>query len=425
MGTKPSSARRDALKALTDFDPAETAYLLEGMRCRDEALSPYATHNADELRKRYVHYPRYKDDQSAYTIRPPFAMDVDKVLNNPFYNRATDKTQVFSLYRNDDITHRSYHLQLVSRIARTLGQALRLNIDLIEAIALGHDMGHTPFGHEGERLLSSIYHERTGRYFNHNVHSVRILKDLCDLNLTVQSYDGMLCHCGEAVSQEYRPHNLSSFEELEAVVEECYVDQSAIKRLRPSTLEGCVVRISDILAYVGKDRQDVRKLLGGDHDLAYRDGLLGTQNWEIIRNVTANIVKNSIGKDYLSMDPEVERALSELKDENYQLIYKPTDTEERATFFNELIGPMMRRIYERFADDIEHGRTDSPVYTRHLALHPVSRFYAQGTSTVDDMVVDSIAAMTDDYFIALYLHLFPDDPLNSEVKYHSYFEDGL
>ena len=86
--------------------------------------------------------------------RGAYARDVDKIMYSPFYNRYTDKTQVFSFYKNDDITRRALHVQLVSRIARSIGSALNLNLDLIEAIALGHDIGHTPFGHAGERFTS-------------------------------------------------------------------------------------------------------------------------------------------------------------------------------------------------------------------------------------------------------------------------------
>ena len=88
--------------------------------------------------------------------RPAFVREVEKILHCPYYNRYTDKTQVFSFYKNDDITRRSLHVQLVSRIARTIGKALSLNLELIEAIALGHDMGHTPFGHTGEKILDSL-----------------------------------------------------------------------------------------------------------------------------------------------------------------------------------------------------------------------------------------------------------------------------
>ena len=107
--------------------------------------------------------------------RPAFARDIDKILYCPYYNRYSDKTQVFSLVKNDDITRRALHVQLVSRVARTIGKALRLNLDLIEAIALGHDMGHTPFGHAGESYLDELYFQHAGRHFHHNIHSVRVL----------------------------------------------------------------------------------------------------------------------------------------------------------------------------------------------------------------------------------------------------------
>ena len=113
--------------------------------------------------------PKNTEKDKANIIRTAFIRDIDKIIHCPFYNRYADKTQVFSFYKNDDITRRGLHVQLVSRIARTIGSALNLNLDLIEAIALGHDIGHTPFGHAGEKLIGDIYHERTGRFFNHNV----------------------------------------------------------------------------------------------------------------------------------------------------------------------------------------------------------------------------------------------------------------
>ena len=111
----------------------------------------------------------------ASIIRTAFIRDIDKIIHCPYYNRYADKTQVFSFYKNDDITRRGLHVQLVSRIARTIGKALGLNLDLIEAIALGHDIGHTPFGHAGEEFLDELLFSHTGRHFSHNIHSVRVL----------------------------------------------------------------------------------------------------------------------------------------------------------------------------------------------------------------------------------------------------------
>lgn len=122
-------------------------------------------------------------------LRPSFVRDAEKILHHPYYNRYADKTQVFSFYHNDDITRRALHVQLVSRIARNIGSILGLNLDLIEAISLGHDIGHTPFGHAGERFLSELLQNETGRYFNHNVHSARVLDKMFSRNISFQTLD--------------------------------------------------------------------------------------------------------------------------------------------------------------------------------------------------------------------------------------------
>ena len=199
---------------------------------------------------------RKPDDDKESIWRPAYARDVDKIMHSPYYNRYTDKTQVFSFYKNDDITRRALHVQLVSRIARSIGAALNLNLDLIEAIALGHDIGHTPFGHAGERYISEVLNAETGRFFNHNVHSVRVLDGIFQHNLTLDTLDGIITHNGEFEMSEYFPVPMNDFEAFDKMVESCYVDETNIIKISPSTLEGCVVRVCDIIAYLGKDRQD-------------------------------------------------------------------------------------------------------------------------------------------------------------------------
>ncbi|MBP5350309.1 MAG: HD domain-containing protein, partial [Clostridia bacterium] len=151
----------------------------------DRRLPDYAT--PDEAAVRRKDLPNDRPN----VWRTPFIRDVDKILHCPFYNRYADKTQVFSFYRNDDLTRRSLHVQLVSRIARTIGRALRLNLDLIEAIALGHDIGHTPFGHAGEEYLDRCLYEKTGRHFAHNLQSVRVLDGIFPYNVTIQTLSGI------------------------------------------------------------------------------------------------------------------------------------------------------------------------------------------------------------------------------------------
>ena len=134
--------------------------------------NPYRCDDSKALRRNPAR------DTSARLHRSPFTRDIDKIVHVPPYNRYAGKTQVFSFVRNDDISRRGLHVQLVARTARTIARMLRLNEDLAEAIALGHDLGHTPFGHAGEHILNDLYHADTGRYFNHNVHSARLLDNL-------------------------------------------------------------------------------------------------------------------------------------------------------------------------------------------------------------------------------------------------------
>ena len=354
--------------------------------------------------------------------RPAFVRDVEKILHCSYYNRYADKTQVFSFYKNDDISHRAFHVQLVSRIARNIGRMLGLNLDLIEAIALGHDIGHTPFGHAGERFLNELYHERTGRFFNHNVHSVRVLDKILNLNLSLQTLDGILCHNGEFECKEYHPAPLSGFDEFDRKVEECYTDSSAIGRLVPSTLEGCVVRVCDMIAYIGKDRQDAVRTHTINSEDIFGENAIGRVNAQIINNMIVNIIENSYGKDYIRLDGEHYESLRQSKADNYRLIYR---NDELAKKYDEIIKPMFGRIYERILSDLASENKSSPVFAHHIEHIKRETRFRHGTdyreTEPNQIAVDYIASMTDDYFIDLYEYLF-NEP--SGVEYISYF-NGL
>lgn len=362
---------------------------------------------------------RIPNRDKATLLRPAFLRDIEKIINCPYYNRYTDKTQVFSLYKNDDISRRALHVQLVSRIGRNIGRLLGLNTDLIEAIALGHDMGHTPFGHAGEKLLHDQYYKRTGRYFNHNVHSVRVLDKIFRYNLSLQTLDGILCHNGELELEEYRPKALSSFEEFDKQFEACY-SQNVSGVLVPSTLEGCVVRISDIIAYLGKDRQDaMRARLIEDEDV-FDDQVLGTYNASIINNLIVNIVENSYGKDYINMDREYYEALKTGKKENYRYIYGNRAIRQ----IQKMIEPMFAKVYAKCLSDLLVRDTASPIFKHHIRyVEQHNRFYQSYDYLAEEpnqIVVDYIASMTDDYFMELFSYLFPDE---AKIEYVSYFED--
>ncbi|MBE5924113.1 MAG: HD domain-containing protein [Lachnospiraceae bacterium] len=354
-------------------------------------------------------------------LRPAYVRDVEKIMHTPYYNRYADKTQVFSFYKNDDITRRALHVQLVSRIARNIGSLLSLNTDLIEAIALGHDIGHTPFGHAGERFLSECLYEHTGRYFNHNVHSVRVLDEIMNRNMSLQTLDGILCHNGEFALKEYRPVPIEDFERFDKKVEECYVDEEAIGRLVPYTLEACVVRVCDMIAYLGKDRQDAIRANLIKDDSVFENATFGRSNPEIINNMIVNIVENSYGKDYIMMDEEYFNAIKTAKKENYEII---CFNEELETKYTDCIRPMFHDIYEKMLSDIKAGDKNSIIYKHHI------EFVKENTTTYgceeylknttdEQMVVDFIASMTDDYFVDLHEYLFPKSKYR--VEYISYF----
>lgn len=364
---------------------------------------------------------RDREHDRPTVLRTAFIRDTEKILHCPYYNRYSDKTQVFSFYKNDDITRRALHVQLVSRIARTIGNALCLNADLIEAISLGHDIGHTPFGHAGETYLDELYCEHTGRRFSHNIHSVRVLDEIFPLNLTLQTLSGIASHDGEMELSEYKPLPLTDFDAFDKSIEACYTDKAFVKTLVPDTLEGCVMRISDIIAYLGKDRQDFERADIGNGDV-FAEYTIGKYNSEIINNLTVNIVKNSYGKPYIKMDDEHFRALKNAKNDNYAQIYK---TESVESVLKNKVRPMMRDIYEKMLDDLINRKTDSPIFTHHIEF--VNKPYYESRRRIpycetehNQIVTDYIASMTDDYFIDLHDHLFPKS--NYKIEYKGYFD---
>lgn len=360
---------------------------------------------------------RNNERDKANILRTAFIRDIDKIMHCPYYNRYADKTQVFSFYKNDDITRRGLHVQLVSRIARTIGKALNLNLDLIEAIALGHDIGHTPFGHAGESFLDELLFSHTGRHFSHNIHSVRVLDKIFPYNISLQTLNGIAAHDGEMELCEYYPKTLESFEDFDKQIEACYIDKKNVRKLVPATLEGCVMRISDIIAYLGKDRQDAEKAnIVNNRD--FDDGTIGVYNAQIINNLITNIVENSYGKPYIKMDQEHFDALRKAKADNYSLIYK----QEKVGEAYNTIKPMMAEMYEKLLEDLIKGDKSSPIFTHHIdyvnQAHYTREIPYEETEP-NQIVVDYIASMTDDYFVDLYAHLFPDS--DKKIIYKGYF----
>ncbi len=342
-------------------------------------------------------------------IRPAFVRDAEKIMNLPLYGRLQDKTQVLSLYHNDDISRRLWHVQFVSRIARDISAALGLNTDLTEAIALGHDIGHTPFGHAGERMLDQNSVRHGGPRFNHNVHGVRALTVLNVCNITLQTLDGILCHNGEMPKREYRPAALDGFDGLKTRVADCEArGAEAICKLIPGTLEGCVVRMADVIAYVGKDRRDAATLgLFDETEFG-----INIDNAEIINNATVDIIENSYGKPYLEMSDEMFSVLNAAKNENSAVIY---GSQKVRAVYNVIDG-MFAELFDALLFDFE--KTHSPI-TQSFE-NSVCRYNPAYT---DEQPVrktcDFMASMTDDFFVAAYERVVGK---KSPLRYKGYFD---
>lgn len=365
--------------------------------------NPHAFHDADVMRR------EANPHDDATITRPAFARDIEKIINIPAYNRYTDKTQVFSFVENDDICRRGLHVQLVSRIARGISDLLGLNTQLVEAIALGHDLGHTPFGHAGERYLSECYESHTGRSFRHNVHSVRVMDRLYRRNISLQTLDGALCHNGEFAQQVLRLGNTKTFEQLDKAVELCGDDVAEIKHLRPSTLEGCVVRVADMIAYIGKDRIDAIDVGIIESLDGFDSKLIGRDNSRIINNMTCDIVNNSYRQDHIAMSEGAFADIVLAKKQNYEQIYFKEGT---VSSVENIVQEMFSEMYDVLYGQLVAGDESSPVFKHHI-----SRLCSKSFSLTYDeylaeepnqIIVDYISSMTDSYFIALYHHLFPN-----------------
>lgn len=315
-----------------------------------EILSPFATLS--------VHSRGRETPEEECDIRPVFQRDRDRIVHCKSFRRLKHKTQVFLAPRGDHYRTRLTHALEVSQNARTIAKALRLNEELVEAIALGHDLGHTPFGHAGERMLNEL----CSGGFRHNEQSVRVVEKLekegRGLNLTWEVRDGI------------RNHQTSG---------------------NPSTLEGKVVRLSDKIAYINHDIDDaIRAQVLREEDIPgqYRE-ILGGSTRSRLNTLIHNIIKNSMGKNEICMSEDVQRAMSGLRSFMFENVYKNPVAKGEENKARELL----RRLFD--------------YYMRHIELLPdYLRAMMDAGESRDRVVCDYIAGMTDQYAEAKFSEYF-------------------
>ena len=354
-----------------------------------ERLSPLACLSREGIRR----LPEEGQDEDH---RQSFAVDGDRVLHSRAYTRYIDKTQVFYMVENDHITHRVLHVQLVSKIARTIGRYLRLNEDLIEAIALGHDIGHPPFGHDGEKVLDALCRGHGLPSFQHNLQSVRFLEHIerqgRGWNLTLQTLDGIMCHDGEIHNRKLAPQRGKTFADFD--LQGASKAQDHRRKLVPMTMEGCVVRFADTIAYIGRDIEDAieLKLISRDDIPPRCQELFGRTNGSMVYRLVTDLIAGGLEDGAIAFSEETSEGLKELKAFNYERIYlNPAIKKGLAK-----ITDCYRVLFAACLDQFARQQPQAELYANFVQEQ--GREYVEGQQPAA-MARDFIAGMTDAYFL--------------------------
>ena len=362
-----------------------------------------------------------EDEESKIDIRPAFFRDGDRIVHSKAYARYIDKTQVFFGINNANITHRSLHVILVARIARQIGRILKFNTDLIEAIALSHDVGHSPFGHLGEAILNDISLKNHMGVFNHNAQGIRWLsylekrfpdKPAKGLNLTLQVLDGVLCHDGEVNERELKPITINGksweghFKEYKESL-----NVNVIKRI-PMSFEGIAVRFADSVAYIGRDIEDailLKIIKRSDIPISCRN-VLGDTNRKIMKTLIMDLLNTSLHNDVIGYSEDIFEAFKELKKFNYDSIYSRRDmykTEDSKISYMENLTKQFNLIFENSLRDLEEENFQAPIFIDHIEYiddENYSTYFEPNKQNGNLKLIarDFIAGMSDQYFSEIF-----------------------
>lgn len=355
---------------------------------QEQYLSPFAARSSRSLGREIP--------EEHCMVRTDYERDTGRIIFSMDFRRLRHKTQVFFDPQNDHICTRMEHVIYVNYIANTIGRALGLNADLIQAIALGHDLGHAPFGHSGEKTLDACLKRLSpDLFFQHEIHSLRVVDILAarphhsGLNLTFEVRDGIASHCGESYSESQlvpdrrkRPADLAS---------------SAIAHGAPATLEGCVVRLADKIAYVGRDIEDAARagIMEFDDLPAAITTSLGRTNGQIINTLVTDIIANSRGKDAIILSLERGESMEELLGENVARIYRSDKIRRYEKMAHNVVEGLFDALRQAIADPEKLASSDNRVY-RAFYSYLIDRNYPADLPDLQK-VVDYIAGMSDSF----------------------------
>ena len=326
-----------------------------------EVLSPFATKCRESKGRKHPHYEEFP-------IRTEFQRDRDKILHSKSFRRLKHKTQVFLSPFNDHFRTRLTHTLEVSQIARTMARALKLNEDLVEAISLGHDLGHTPFGHCGEAILNDLLPNG----FYHNLQSVRVVEVLENMNLCQETVDGIMTH-----SWGYKP----------------------------KTPEAQIVQYADKIAYINHDIEDsVRAGVIAETDLPKECiEYFSTNQSERLGKMITDVITNSMNKPKVSMSEEAWHYVTKLREWMFEHVYLDPITKAEEKKARNII----KSLFEYYSEKL-------------------SAYYDEGD--IPQLVTDYISGMSDQYAIRRYMDLFIPKPLAETSNDDALFrrvKDGL
>lgn len=374
-------------------------------------------------RNEKMYLPTYGDN----TMRTDFDRDYTRVINTRAYRRLKNKTQVFFAPKNDHICTRMEHVMLVESISHTISNYLGLNNELTKAIAIAHDIGHSPFGHQGEYAISEITQREFGEKFWHEKNGVHLVDNLellpdyagklRNLNLTYAVRDGIISHCGEVTDKGLLPRE-------EAIDLNEY---KTVNQFNPYTWEGCVVKMSDTIAYIGRDIEDAEKMnLLSEKEIEKFNKIIEDvklQNSNIINYFVVDLCNNSNIKEGLRFSDKAFETLKSIKEFNYKQIYKNAKISPSIRYFrlvineifytlkNEFAGKntiknlkKMKRYYPNLSSEfIEWLSRYSNIEERDTNIYRNKLLY--DLSNLEDYeraIIDYISGMTDQYIINVY-----------------------
>ncbi len=360
------------------------------------------------LRRTHPHKPDLRDE---------YFRDQTKIIHSLPFRRLKHKTQVFFAPDNDHICTRIEHVLHVATIAATICRGLNksnrwsLSEDMAYAIGLGHDIGHAPFGHEGERAINACI---APKRFLHELNSYRVVEHLANygegLNLTFAVKDGIICHCGEDFANNaLRPSQTPN--DLEKITG---------RNQMPSTYEGCIVRLSDKIAYLGRDIEDAIKA-----DLITADDIpqevrqeLGERNGEIINTLTLDLINHSKDRDCIGFSDEKFELLSQLRRFNYERIYDNAQMRQRKETIIRCIADLFdyfHRIFKQYKFNYSAYEKEGKQTAHNFAnyIKSMHKVYGQDETKLDEIIADFVAGMTDSYA----LDVMEDVILPSSIKF--------